>query len=151
MKTLKILFIFILLASFANICAQVDDNTKSDKKHKHKKQIKVKIHDLPNEMTPGSSADVTVTVTNKSKSNGWEYSGRFTCTVEGPFTFVTSTTTALFTLNPGESKDLIYKLTAPTTEGSHKASIVFFDGDKKVGSKTKLIRVYSTTSDEGKK
>lgn len=151
MKTLKILFIIILVAFLANINAQ-DDNTR-DKTNtsKSKKQIKVKIHDIPKVMAVGSSADIIVTVTNKSKSEAWTYSGDFSYTVSGPFTLTRADLTSTeFSLNPRESKDLTYKLTAPSEEGKYKVTIAFLDGDRKVGSKSKTIKVGSDATDDGK-
>lgn len=151
MKTLKILFLLILVALLSNVYAQEDDTRDKTTTGKNKKQIKVKIHGIPKVMAVGSSADIIVTVTNKSKSETWTYSGDFTYTVEGPFTLTRADlTTTEFSLNPRESKDLTYKLTAPNEEGKHKVTILFFDGDRKIGSKSKVIKVGSGATDDGK-
>ncbi len=146
MKTLKILFILITIILLTNIKAQVDDT-----KDKNKAQIKVKINDLPKAMENGSSTDIVVTITNKSKTDAWEYSGNFTYSVDGSFTLTRDNlTSSKFTLNPRESKDVLYKLTAPSEEGKHKVTITFYDGGRKVGTKTKVIKVGTSTSDNEK-
>lgn len=151
MKTLNILFLLILVAFLSNLYAQEDNTKDKTNTSKSKKQIKVKIHDIPKVMTVGSSEDIIVTVTNKSKSEVWTYSENFTYTVEGPFTLTrTDLTTTEFSLNPRESKDLTYKLTAPSEEGKHKVTIIFLDGDRKIGSKSKSIKVGSNATDDGK-
>ncbi len=151
MKTLNILLLFILIAFLANVYAQEDDTRDKTTTGKSKKQIKVKIRDIPKVMSVGSSADIIVTVTNKSKSETWTYSGDFTYTVEGPFTLTRADLTSTeFSLNPRESKDLTYQLTAPSEEGKHKVTIIFLNGDKKIGSKSKVIKVGSDATDDGK-
>ena len=151
MKTLKIFLLLILVAFLSNVYAQEDNTRDKTTTGKNKKQIKVKIHDIPKVMAVSSSADIIVTVTNKSKSETWTYSGDFTYTVEGPFTLTrTDLNTTKFSINHRERKDLTYKLTAPSEEGKHKVTIIFLNGDKKTGAKSKSIKVGSDATDNGK-
>ena len=103
-------------------------------------KVKAVCGDLPDEMKQCCSVEITVTVTNTG-TNTWS-SSKLNTKVTGGFTFTTDTIGwDVFKLEPGESKSLDYKLTAPNSTGKKKCKVYFYSDNKKIGTKQKTIKV----------
>ena len=48
-------------------------------------------------------------------------------------------------LEPGQSKEVFYKVTAPEKSGSYKMRIVVYNGNKKIAYRTKKVEVTGTS------
>lgn len=105
-------------------------------------KVKATISDMPNQMQAGSSTTVTVTITNIGK-NKWTNENIYSHEL-GAFE-IKKDWTGTWELEPGQSKDLQYSVTAPNTSGSYKMRIVIYNGDKKIGYRSKKVEVISLT------
>ncbi len=104
--------------------------------------IKVAVSDIPQQMTAGETYKVTCTITNSS-GNIWSSEPLY-AKAKGPFE-ISKEWTGEWKLNPGESTNVFYKVTAPTKPGTYKLRVTFYDGDKKIGYKSKKITVSGTS------
>lgn len=105
-------------------------------------KVKATISDMPNQMQTGQSATVTVTITNIGK-NKWTNENIYSHEL-GAFE-IKKDWTGTWELEPGQSKELQYTVTAPNTSGSYKMRIVIYNGDKKIGYRSKKVEVISMT------
>ncbi len=105
-------------------------------------KVKATISDMPDQMTAGQSVKVTVTITN---------TGNTTWTNENVYAHELSVFdirkewSGEWKLEPGQSKELQYTVTAPERSGSFKMRIVIYDGNKKIGYRSKKVEVVSLT------
>jgi hypothetical protein len=109
--------------------------------------IKALISDLPSEMIAGQTYTVTVTITNNS-TGAWN-SEKFKAKFYGKFT-VTNPNETVFVLQPGESTNKIYNVTAPSTTGRYKIKVIIYNGERKVALKSRTVKVISGTDPENK-
>lgn len=142
MKTkLKFVLFLILILSAGRIMSQTDDDKKGNTSDVS--TVKAIMSNLPKEMNAGSTADVNVTITNKSTTKSWS-SGTLKTEVTGPFK-VDRLDKSDFTLSPGESKVIPFKVYAPNDIGKHRLTVLFYNNNKKIGKKSKVIKVLSLT------
>jgi uncharacterized membrane protein len=104
-------------------------------------RVKAGISDIPSQMNAGETYKVQCTITNISQ-NEWN-SEDLHAKVHGPFE-VSKEWSGEWKLSPGESITVYYKVTAPQKSGSFKIKVTFYDGNKKVGYKSKKILVVSS-------
>ncbi len=105
-------------------------------------KVKATISDMPGQMTAGQSTKVTVTITNVGK-NLWTSENVYGHEL-GEFE-IKKEWSGDWKLEPGQSKELQYTVTAPSTSGSYKMRIVIYDGNKKIGFRSKKVEVVSLT------
>ena len=105
-------------------------------------KVKATISDMPDQMTAGQSAKVTVTITNTGK-NTWTNENIYSHEL-GVFE-IKKEWSGEWKLEPGQSKELQYTVTAPDKSGSYKMRIVIYDGNKKIGYRSKKVEVVSLT------
>ena len=149
MKTKLLLIALIIVSVFTmNVLAQNKDKNKS----KSKEKVKIQITGLPKQMNSGETATFTVTIKNTSKKTelstdgiSFETSGDYAVSPSG---------VPVIILQPKESTDLTFNLTAPLEQGKSKFKITFYNNGKKVSSKTRNIRIgegfVNNNDDEGK-
>jgi uncharacterized membrane protein len=105
-------------------------------------KVKATISDMPDQIAAGQSVKVTVTITN---------TGKTTWTSENVYAHELSVFdirkewSGEWKLEPGQSKELQYTVTAPEKSGSFKMRIVIYDGNKKIGHRSKKVEVVSLT------
>ena len=99
-------------------------------------KVTATVSDLPSEMTPGSSVQITVTITNTGYST-WS-SDKLSVKVIGWIDFNEDLIDS-FNLEPGQSVTFRYTLTAPNKNCSIKCEINFYSSGNKFGSKRKII------------
>jgi len=105
-------------------------------------KVKATISDMPDQMTEGQSVKVTVTITNTGK-NTWTNENIYSH--ELSVFEIKKEWSGDWKLEPGESKELQYTVTAPDKSGSFKMRIVIYDGNKKIGYRSKKVEVVSLT------
>lgn len=105
-------------------------------------KVKATISDMPEQMQAGSNTKVTVTITNTGKTL-WTNENVYAHEL-GPFE-ITKEWSGEWKLEPGQSKELQYTVTAPNNSGSYKMRVVIYDGDKKIGYRSKKVQVVSLT------
>ena len=149
MKSKLLLIALIIVSIFTmNAFAQNKDKNKS----KSKEKVKIEITGLPKQMNSGETATFTVTIKNTSKKTELSTDG-ISFETSGDYT-VSPTGVPVIILQPKESTDLTFNLTAPLAQGKSKFKITFYNDGKKVGSKTKNIRIgegfINNNDDDGK-
>ncbi len=105
-------------------------------------KVKATISDMPEQMQAGSSVKVTVTITNTGK-NLWTNENIYAHEL-GMFE-ITKDWSGEWKLDPGQSKELQYTVTAPNNSGDYKMRVVIYDGNKKIGYRNKKVKVISLT------
>ncbi len=105
-------------------------------------KVKATISDMPDQMTAGQSAKVTVTITNTGKTT-WTNENIYSH--ELSVFEIKKEWSGEWKLEPGQSKELQYTVTAPDKSGSFKMRIVIYDGNKKIGYRSKKVEVVSLT------
>lgn len=105
-------------------------------------KVKATISDMPDQMQAGQTAKVTVTITNTGTTL-WTSENAYAHEL-GPFD-INKEWTGDWKLEPGQSKDVYYKVTAPEKPGSYKMRIVIYNGNKKIGHRNKKVEVVSLT------
>lgn len=105
-------------------------------------KVKATISDMPDQMTAGQSAKVTVTITNTGK-NTWTNENVYAH--ELSVFEIKKEWSGEWKLEPGQSKELQYTVTAPDRSGNFKMRIVIYDGNKKIGYRSKKVEVVSLT------
>lgn len=129
---------FIVFGFLALIIAVSANNIYSQNVGK----VKATISDMPDQMQAGQTAKVTVTITNTG-STLWTSENAYAHEL-GPFD-ISKEWTGEWKLEPGESKEVYYKVTAPEKSGSYKMRIVIYNGNKKIGFRNKKVEVVSIT------
>jgi uncharacterized protein (DUF58 family) len=105
-------------------------------------KVKATISDMPDQIQAGQTAKVTVTITNTG-STQWTSENAYAHEL-GPFE-INKEWTGEWKLEPGQSKEVYYKVTAPEKSGSYKMRIVIYNGNKKIGYRSKKVEVVSLT------
>ncbi len=105
-------------------------------------KVKATISDMPDQMEAGKSAKVTVTITNTGKTT---WSNENIYSHELSVFEITKEWSGEWKLEPGQSKELQYTVTAPDRSGSFKMRIVIYDGNRKIGYRSKKVEVVSLT------
>lgn len=105
-------------------------------------KVKATISDMPDQMTTGQSVKVTVTITNVGK-NTWSNENIYAH--ELSVFDIKKEWSDDWKLEPGQSKELQYTVSAPEKSGSFKMRIVIYDGNKKIGYRSKKVDVVSLT------
>ncbi len=129
---------FAVLGVFALIVAFSAVNTFSQSSVK----VKATISDMPERMSIGETAKVTVTITNTGK-NLWTSENVYAH--ELSVFDISKEWSGDWKLEPGQSKEVFYKVTAPDKPGSYKMRVVIYDGNKKIGYRTKKVEVSGTS------
>jgi uncharacterized protein YfaS (alpha-2-macroglobulin family) len=130
---LKLSLLCVLLSGAA-LYSQNDDNSTG--------KVKAVVSDLPGSMNVGETYKVTVTITNTGK-NKWS-SADLTAKAYGPF-YISKEWSGEWTIEPGQSTQTFYAITAPQKSGKYKLKVVFYNHGKRIGTKSKKIEVVSTT------
>ena len=128
MKSLKIFSFALLLILSASVKAQTD-------------KVKAGMSDIPDEMNLGETYKIAVTITNIG-TNDWS-SENLSRKFYGPFD-VTKEWEGVWKLKPGESTQVYYKVT-PLEAGQHKLRVMIYNGDKRIGYRSKKVTVNSTS------
>ncbi len=123
----KISFALFLALIFATAAYSQNDD-----------KVKAAISNMPTEMEAGSTISVTVTYTNTGKTT-WT-NANIDVRELGLFD-ISKDWTAVWTLEPGQSKSFQYNVTAPKNTGKHRMKLVVYNNDKKIGSKNKVVNV----------
>lgn len=105
-------------------------------------KVKATISDMPDQMAAGQSTKVTVTITNTGK-NTW--TGENVYAHELGIFEIRKEWSGDWKLEPGQSKELQYTVTAPDKSGSFKMRVVIYDGNKKIGYRNKKVEIVSIT------
>ncbi len=105
-------------------------------------KVKATISDMPDQMQAGSNTKVTVTITNTGNQL-WTSENVYAHEL-GLFE-ITKEWSGEWKLEPGQSKELQYTVTAPNNSGDYKMRVVIYDGNKKIGYRTKKVKVVSLT------
>lgn len=125
--------IILLLLVFNSVSSAQNDSSPHDK-------VKAAISNMPDKMNAGETITITVTITNTGNST-WTNTN-LTSKELGPFE-ISKLNDVLWTLGPGESKDLQYQVTAPVKTGTFRMKIIVSNGTKKIGSRNKKVTVIS--------
>lgn len=105
-------------------------------------KVKATISDMPEQIQAGQTAKVTVTITNTGNTT-WTSENAYAHEL-GPFE-INKEWQGEWKLEPGQSKEVYYKVTAPDKSGSYKMRIIIYNGDKKIAYRTKKVEVVSLT------
>jgi hypothetical protein len=130
--------VFITLFFFGNNSySQSDDH------------INAVITGIPHEILAGQTAEITVTVTNKTKDTYWS-SSQLKMEVTGPFTVVNQMQSErAITLEPGQSGNILLTLTPTAEGGKQEFTIILYNNDIKLARETKNIEVLAVTRSTG--
>ena len=105
-------------------------------------KVKATISDMPEQIQAGQTAKVTVTITDTGNTT-WTSEIAYAHEL-GPFE-INKEWSGEWKLEPGQSKEVYYKVTAPDKSGSYKMRIIIYNGDKKIAYRTKKVEVVSLT------
>ena len=124
----KLLLIIFAVVFASSVYSQADD------------KVKAAIGNMPDEMSAGSTIIVTVTYTNTG-NNTWSNQD-FDVKETGKFD-VTKINDLTWTIAPGESTSVDYRVTAPDNPGKHRIKFIVYYGKIKIAVKSKVINVIS--------
>lgn len=106
-------------------------------------RVKAAVSTMPDEMKAGETITVTATVTNLGNET-WS-SENFDAKELGPFD-IRRQFKEEWKVDPGNSINLNYSVTAPKTTGKQKIRLVFYNGTKKVLVKTRTVNVVDSSN-----
>lgn len=121
-------YCFLLLLLLASVSYTQNSNDK----------VKAALSDMPSQMKAGETTVITVTITNIGAAT-WS-NADITARELGVFD-ITKVSDVLWSIEPGQSRDIQYRVTAPQKPGKYKMRVVVYNGSKKVGSKNKTVTV----------
>jgi uncharacterized membrane protein len=110
-------------------------------------KVKAAVSTMPSEMEAGSTISVTVTITNTGNNN-WT-NANVDVKELGLFD-ISKNWDVIWILEPGQSRDLQYNVTAPKHTGKHRMKIVVYNDGKRIGSRTKVINVVNSSTPNNK-
>lgn len=132
--TIKTAAIFLMMFIFNSVSFSQNDGTTHDK-------VKAAVSNMPDKMNAGETITITVTITNTGTTT-WT-NASLTTKELGQFE-ISKLNDVVWTLEPGQSKDLQYQVKAPEKPGTYRMKIIVNNGDKKIGSRTKKVSVVSS-------
>ena len=132
--TIKTAAIFLMMFIFNSVSFSQNDGTTHDK-------VKAAVSNMPDKMNAGETITITVTITNTGTTT-WT-NASLTTKELGQFE-ISKLNDVVWTLEPGQSKDLQYQVKAPEKPGIYRMKIIVNNGDKKIGSRTKKVSVISS-------
>ena len=123
-KNMLILSLFTLVSSYAMSQSVV--------------KVKAAMSNLPKTMEAGSTSKVALNITNTGTN---EWSSEHLHGKEYSIFDVTKEWSGVVILQPGETTQLYYKITAPNIAGKYKLVFTVYNDGKKVASRTRTITV----------
>ncbi|MBN8584650.1 MAG: hypothetical protein J0M37_06090 [Ignavibacteria bacterium] len=132
--TVKTAAIFLIMFVFNSVSFSQNDGTPHDK-------VKAALSNMPDKMNAGETITITVTITNTGTTT-WT-NANLTTKELGQFE-ISKLNDVVWTLEPGQSKDLQYQVKAPEKPGTYRMKIIVNNGDKKIGSRSKKVSVVSS-------